>query len=244
MSHKQIGERVPKTSFKILTNKGLGDLCYSDVFEGKRIVVFSLPGAFTPTCSSTHLPTFEKLSSVFYKHGIDEIYCISVNDPFVMESWGKDQGVKNVKLLPDGNGDFTNQMGFLVDKRDLGFSDRSWRYAMVVNDGIIEALFVEPDKPGDPFEVSDAYTVLDHIAPDAIKPKDIALISKPGCSHCDRAKDLLLSKDLDFEEVKLGQNGLSLTSLYALTGNTTTPQIFINGDLIGGADDLEVYFKN
>lgn len=243
MDHKKTGESVPKTNFKTLTSKGLEDLCYSDVFEGKRVVVFSLPGAFTPTCSATHLPTFEKLSSVFYKHGIDDIYCISVNDPFVMDSWGKDQRIKNVKLLPDGNGDFTNQMGFLVDKRDLGFSNRSWRYAMVVNDGVIEALFVEPDKPGDPFEVSDAHTVLDHIAPDAIKPCDITLISKPGCSHCDRAKELLASKELEFEEIKLGEGGLSLSSLHALTGNSTTPQIFIDGDLIGGADDLEIHLK-
>lgn len=243
MEHKQVGDFVPKTTFKTLSDKGLADLSYGEVFEGKRVVVFSLPGAFTPTCSSTHLPTFERLAPVFNKHGIDDIYCISVNDPFVMSSWAKDQNAKNVKLLPDGNGDFTNQMGFLVDKKDLGFGDRSWRYAMVVNDGKIEALFVEPQKPGDPFEVSDAHTVLDYIAPNAEKPKDITVISKPGCSHCERARQLLKSKGIDFEEVKLGQDGLSLASLSALTGRSTTPQVFVNGSLVGGADDLEEYLK-
>lgn len=243
MDHRQVGESVPKTNFKILSGSGLSDLSYADVFEGKRVVVFSLPGAFTPTCSSTHLPTFERLAPVFNKHGIDDIYCVSVNDPFVMSSWAKDQGAKNVKLLPDGNGDFTNQMGFLVDKQDLGFGNRSWRYAMVVNDGEIEALFVEPQKPGDPFEVSDAHTVLAYVAPDAEKPKDISIVTKPGCSHCDRAKSLLKEKGLDYEEIKLGENGLSLSSLSALTGRSTTPQIFVNGTLIGGADDLEDYLK-
>lgn len=244
MNHKQIGESVPQTSFKILTSKGLEDLEYASVFQDKRVVVFSLPGAFTPTCSSTHLPTFEKLAHLFYENGIDDIYCISVNDPFVMDSWAKDQGAKNVKLLPDGNGDFTNKMGFLVDKQDLGFGNRSWRYAMVVNDGVIEALFVEPQKPGDPFEVSDAHTVLEYIAPNASKPRDITIISKPGCSHCERARQALSSKGLHFEEVKLGEGGLSLASLSALTGKSTTPQIFVDGELIGTADDLEEYLRN
>lgn len=244
MEHKQIGDNVPETHFKILSGSGLSDLTYSDVFDKKRVIIFSLPGAFTPTCSSTHLPTFERLAPVFKKHGIDDIYCISVNDPFVMASWAKDQGAKNVKMLPDGNGDFTSQMGFLVDKKDLGFGNRSWRYAMVVNNGEIEALFVEPQKPGDPFEVSDAHTVLKYIAPDAEKPRDITIITKPGCSHCDRAKQLLTDIGLGFEEVKLGSNGLSLASLSALTGRSTTPQIFVDGNLIGGADDLEEYLDS
>lgn len=244
MKHRQVGESVPKTSFKILSAKGLEDLEYSSVFEGKRVVVFSLPGAFTPTCSSTHLPTFEKLAHLFYENDVDDIYCISVNDPFVMDSWAKDQGAKNVKLLPDGNGDFTNKMGFLVDKQDLGFGNRSWRYAMVVNNGVIEALFVEPQKPGDPFEVSDAHTVLEYIAPNASKPRDITVISKPGCSHCERARQALASKGLHFEEIKLGEGGLSLASLSALTGKSTTPQVFVDGELVGTADDLEEYLRD
>lgn len=243
MNHKQIGEQVPQVNFKILGSDGLSELAYSDVFAKKKVVIFSLPGAYTPTCSSQHLPDYERLSSVYKENGIDDIYCISVNDPFVMDSWAKDQQAKSVKLLPDGNGEFTSKMGFLVDKSDLGFGPRSWRYAMVVNNGVIEALFVEPQKPGDPFEVSDAYTVLDHIAPGAEKPKSVTVFSKPGCTHCNRAKDLLASKGLGFEEVKLSENGLSLATLAAVTGQKTTPQIYIDGVRIGGADELENYLK-
>ena len=243
MNPKKPGQRVPQTSFKFVSGSGLKELDYKDVFDGKRVIVFSLPGAFTPTCSSQHLPDYEKLHPVFRRHGIDDIYCVSVNDPFVMASWAKDQGSKAVKLLPDGNGEFTNGMGYLVDKADLGFGRRSWRYAMVVNDGIIEKVFEEPDKPGDPFEVSDAHTVLSYVAPDAEKPKNITIFSKPGCSHCQRARDLLGDLGLAYEEVKLGESGLSLSTLAAVTGQPKTPQIYINGDRIGGADELESYLS-
>ena len=140
------------------------DRTTQDLFGGKRIVVFSLPGAFTPTCSSTHLPRYEQLSGDICAEGVDGIYCISVNDAFVMFQWGKAQGAENVFLLPDGNGEFTRKMGMLVDKSNLGFGMRSWRYSMLVNDLEIEKIFVEPDFgdncPTDPFEVSDADTML------------------------------------------------------------------------------------
>lgn len=243
MTYKKIGENVPKNSFKILTSKGLSELNYKTIFENKRVVVFALPGAFTPTCSSKHLPDYERLHSVFKENGIDDIYCVSVNDPFVMDAWAKDQGAKNVKLLPDGNAEFTDGMGLLVDKSDLGFGPRSWRYAMVVNNGVIEDLFIEPSKPGDPFEVSDAQTVLDSIAPNANKPKRVTLFTKANCIHCSRAKELLASKGYEFEEVYLGGNGLSLSTLSAVTGRDTTPQVYIDGEHIGGADELENYFS-
>jgi peroxiredoxin (alkyl hydroperoxide reductase subunit C) len=135
-----------------------------EIFQGRRVIVFALPGAFTPTCSSTHLPRFEELYEEFKAKGIDEIYCLSVNDAFVMFQWAKALGIKKVKMLPDGNGDFTRKMGMLVKKENLGFGMRSWRYAMVVNDGEIEETFVEPEYddncPTDPFTVSDADTVL------------------------------------------------------------------------------------
>lgn len=115
----------------------------ADYFSGKRVVLFSLPGAFTPTCSTYQLPTFEKLYDEFKALGIDEIYCISVNDAFVMNAWGKAQSIKNVKLIPDGSGEFTRKMGMLVAKDNLGFGMRSWRYAAVVNDGVIEQWFEE-----------------------------------------------------------------------------------------------------
>jgi thioredoxin-dependent peroxiredoxin len=169
-------EKVPNVVFKTrVRDESVGgpnpfrwqDCTSEEIFGGKRIVVFSLPGAFTPTCSSTHLPRYEELYDEFKSLGIDEIYCISVNDAFVMFQWGKNMGAEKVKLLPDGNGEFTRKMGMLVDKSNLGFGLRSWRYSMVVNDGAIEKVFAEPGHSDncetDPFEVSDADTMLAYL---------------------------------------------------------------------------------
>ena len=146
------------------------DVNSEDVFAGKKIVVFALPGAFTPTCSSTHLPGYEDRYQELLDAGIDEVYCLSVNDAFTMFQWGIHQGVKNVQLLPDGNGDFSRLMGMLVRKDDLGFGLRSWRYSMMVDNGEIKHLFSEAGKqdnsPTDPFEVSDALTMLNAIKSD------------------------------------------------------------------------------
>ncbi len=143
------------------------DRTSDELFGGRRIVLFALPGAFTPTCSSTHLPRYDQLYDAFTETGIDEIYCLSVNDAFTMFQWGKQLGVEKVKLLPDGNGEFTRKMGMLVSKENLGFGMRSWRYALVAKDGEIEKLFIEPDYgdncPSDPFTVSDADTVLAYL---------------------------------------------------------------------------------
>jgi len=135
-----------------------------DLFKGKKIVLFSLPGAFTPTCTSKQLPGFENNYNEFKKHFIDEIYCISVNDTFVMNAWAHNENLKNVKVIPDGSGQFTRQMGMLVDKDNKGFGYRSWRYAMIVNDGIIEKIFEEPGKSDnfgeDPYGESSPENVL------------------------------------------------------------------------------------
>ncbi|MCG8419873.1 MAG: peroxiredoxin [Proteobacteria bacterium] len=143
------------------------DLATADVFSGKRVVLFALPGAFTPTCSSTHLPGYEAHHDEILALGVDRVICLSVNDAFTMFQWGKRLGADKVFLLPDGNGEFTRKMGMLVDKSNLGFGYRSWRYSMVVNDGVIEAMFVEPgfadNCPTDPFEVSDVDTMLEYL---------------------------------------------------------------------------------
>lgn len=143
------------------------DQTTEEIFGGKRVVLFALPGAFTPTCSSTHLPRYEALFEEFKQAGIDEIICLSVNDAFVMFQWGRHLGAKNVRLLPDGNGEFTRKMGMLVEKCNLGFGMRSWRYALIANDLEIEKVFIEPDFgdncPTDPFTVSDADTVLNYL---------------------------------------------------------------------------------
>ena len=139
----------------------------ADLFAGKKVVVFSLPGAFTPTCSSNHLPRYEELYSEFQAEGVDAIICVSVNDAFVMYQWGKQVGSDKVFLLPDGNGEFSRKMGMLVDKSNVGFGMRSWRYSMLVDDGKIEKVFTEAEFgdncPIDPFEVSDADTMLAHL---------------------------------------------------------------------------------
>ena len=167
---------VPQAKFQTrVRNESLGgdnpyewkELSTDDVFKGKKVVVFSLPGAFTPTCSTSHLPRYEALYEEFKAQGVDAIVCVSVNDAFVMFQWGKNQEAKNVFLLPDGNGEFTRKMGMLVDKSNVGFGMRSWRYAMVVDDSKISKMFVEDgfcdNNGGDPFEVSDADTVLKYL---------------------------------------------------------------------------------
>lgn len=143
------------------------DRTSDEIFSGRRVIVFGLPGAFTPTCSSTHLPRFEELHDQFIELGIDEIICLSVNDAFVMFQWGRHQGVEKVTLLPDGSGAFTDGLGMLVKKDNLGFGQRSWRYSMLVENGEIVELFEEPGKgddvDGDPFEVSDADHMLETV---------------------------------------------------------------------------------
>jgi len=143
------------------------DRTTQEIFGGKRTIVFSLPGAFTPTCSTSHLPRYEELYDEFMALGVDQIICLSVNDAFVMYQWGKNMGASRVMLLPDGNGEFTRKMGMLVDKSNLGFGMRSWRYSMFVNDSMIEKMFVEPEYgdncPTDPFEVSDADTMMAYL---------------------------------------------------------------------------------
>ncbi|MEB3343051.1 peroxiredoxin [Okeania sp.] len=172
MAIEQVPDVVFKTRVRDESVEGPNPFRWQDkttqeIFGGKRVVLFALPGAFTPTCSSTHLPRYEELYDEFKAQGIDEIICLSVNDAFVMFKWGQQQGAKNVFLLPDGNGEFSRKMGMLVDKSNIGFGMRSWRYAMVVNDCKIEKMFVEPgfaDNYGDdPFEVSDADTVLAYL---------------------------------------------------------------------------------
>ncbi len=143
------------------------DKTTADYFAGKRVVLFSLPGAFTPTCSTYQLPGFEENFDKFREHGIDDIYCMSVNDAFVMNKWAEMQGIKNVKVIPDGSGEFTRRIGMLVCKDNLGFGMRSWRYAAIVNDGVIEAWFEEPglcDNHGeDPYGESSPENLLSYL---------------------------------------------------------------------------------
>jgi glutaredoxin-like protein len=234
------GSRVPDVSFKTRRDGQWVELSTRELFDGKTVVVFSLPGAYTPTCSSSHLPRYNELVPTFKAHGVDDVVCISVNDGFVMSEWAQSQQAEHITMVPDGNGEFTQAMGMLVDKRELGFGMRSWRYSMLVRDGVIEKMFIEPDKEGDPFEVSDADTMLRHIAPDARPPESVTLFTKAGCPHCARAKAMLREAGLAYEEVSLG-HGVSSSTLQAVAGASTTPQVFIGGKRIGGADELRDY---
>ncbi|AGA65045.1 hypothetical protein B488_10530 [Liberibacter crescens BT-1] len=160
--HTRVEEKVNNnTAFSWAT------LSTDDYFSGKKVVLFSLPGAFTPTCSTYQFPDFEKLAGEFRAEGIDEIYCISVNDAFVMNAWGKSQNLKNVKLIPDGSGEFTRKMGMLVYKDNVGFGLRSWRYAAIVNDRVIEHWFEEEgfadNCPTDPYGVSSPQNILKYL---------------------------------------------------------------------------------
>lgn len=237
------GQHVPNVIFKTREGSHWKDVSTSDIFKGKTVIVFSLPGAYTPTCSSSHVPRYNELAPVFKENGVDAVVCMSVNDAFVMDAWGKDQNAVNVRFIPDGNGEFTEAMGFLVDKSDIGFGSRSWRYSMLVKDGLITKVFAEPDVAGDPFEVSDADTMLHHINPHAKEPDFVTVFTREGCPHCIRAKEILQDRGIPFEEIKTGQGtGISSRTLRATTGRSTVPQIFIGGKHIGGRDDLEKYF--
>jgi len=235
------GQKVPSVTFPIRVNDDWSKRDTQEIFAGKTVVVFSLPGAFTPTCSSSHLPRYNELASKFSENGVDEILCVSVNDTFVMNAWAAAQDAENISFIPDGNGDFTDGMGLLVEKNEIGFGKRSWRYSMLVKDGVIEKMFIEPDLPGDPFEVSDADTMLAYINPEAVQSAQVSLFTKPGCPHCARAKALLAQQGLQYEELSLG-NEISISAMRAITNADTVPQVFIDGQHIGGADDLEKHF--
>lgn len=242
MFENREGQKAPAATFRTRENHDWVPVTSEELFAGKTVIVFSLPGAFTPTCSSSHVPRFNQLQPVFKQHGVDEIVCMSVNDAFVMNEWKDEQDAENIRFIPDGNGEFTDGMGLLVDKEDLGFGKRSWRYSMLVKDGVIEKMFIEPNVPGDPYEVSDADTMLDYIAPNAAKPLDVTVMSRKGCPFCAKAKGMLKDAGIEFEELLLGRDYTDRT-LRAVASAETVPQIFINGKQIGGSEALEAWME-
>jgi glutaredoxin-like protein len=238
MTPNHESRRIPQVTFRTRANNDWKNVTSDDVFKGKTVAVFSLPGAFTPTCSATHLPRYNELAPAFFANGVDAIVCVSVNDAFVMNEWASHQECDNVIMLPDGNGEFTDGMGMLVDKAELGFGKRSWRYSMLVKDGVVQKIFIEPQKPGDPFEVSDADTMLAYLAPKAKKPDQVAILTREGCGSCARAKQLLKDLGYDYAEVSLDHRNRSRI-VGAITGAGTVPQVFVNGARIGGLEELE-----
>ncbi|PID45990.1 MAG: glutathione peroxidase [Proteobacteria bacterium] len=243
MFENKEGQLVPQVTFRVYQDNQWKGISTDDIFKNRRVIVFSLPGAFTPTCSSAHVPRFNQLAPVFRANGVDEIVCISVNDTFVMNEWSADQHAENITFLPDGNGEFTDGMGLLVDKAELGFGKRSWRYSMLVNDGRIEKMFIEPDLPGDPFEVSDADTMLQYIAPEKPVPASVSVFTRPGCAYCAKAKSMLKEAGYSYEELLLNRDYTDLT-LRAISNSSSVPQVFVDGQLIGGSEQLEAWLAN
>ncbi len=234
------GKKVPNVTFHTRKDNAWVDVTTDDLFKGKTVVVFSLPGAFTPTCSSTHVPRYNQLADALKANGVDDIICMSVNDTFVMNEWKAAQEADKITFIPDGNGEFTQGMGLLVDKDNLGFGKRSWRYSMLVKDGTVVKMFIEPEKDGDPFEVSDADTMLNYVAPKANKPLDVTVFTRLGCPFCAKAKVLLKEKGIAFDELILNKDYRNVT-LRAVAGQDSVPQVFINGQHIGGSDKLEAW---
>lgn len=236
------GSAVPRVTFKVLRNGQLTSVNSDDIFKGRRVVLFALPGAYTPTCSTGHVPRFVELAPELHKQGVDEVVCLSVNDPFVMDAWQREQNAMALTFLPDAEGAFTSEMGMLVDKSAAGLGKRSWRYSMLVNDGRIEKMFIEPDnKGGDPFEVSDADTTLAYLDPSR-KLGSVTMFARHGCPFCERAHRMLEERGIAHERIYLGE-GVSMSSVRAATGAAKVPQVFIAGKLIGGSDALEKYLK-
>jgi len=242
MLENREGQAIPDVTFRTRQNHEWVDVNSREYFAHKTVAVFALPGAFTPTCSSTHVPRYNQLTPLLKQNGVDEVVCISVNDAFVMQQWQQEQEAERLTFIPDGNGDFSRGMGMLVEKNDLGFGERSWRYSMLVKDGVIEKMFIEPDVPGDPFEVSDADTLLAYLAPQAEKPLDVAVFSREGCPFCLRAKAMLSDAGIDYQELVLNRDFKEAT-IRAVSGQSSVPQVFVNGEYIGGSEAVEAWIQ-
>lgn len=225
------GQSVPEVLFHLRDETAWKKVSTRDLFAGRTVVAFALPGAFTPTCSSRHVPRFQELADSFAKLGVDQIVCLAVNDAFVMDAFREAEGATRILFVGDGNGDFARAMGMLVDDSAIGFGKRSRRYSMLVRDGVITKMFVEQEGPGDPFAVSDADTMLHHLG--GVAPNDVLMFTRKGCSHCLRARQALAAAGLPFAELPT-----SPRILRALPGERTTPQVFVDGKHIGGADEL------
>jgi glutaredoxin-like protein len=237
----RLGTQIPDVELAQLVDAKVVRVRSSDLFRGRKVVLFALPGAFTPTCSSEHVPGYVRMRRQLQDAGVAEVICLSVNDPYVMEAWQRAEKAQSLRFMSDPYGEFSAAMGMLVENRDAALGKRSWRYSLLADNGAIEALFIERDGPGDPFEVSGAETMLKHLKPDYEAPRPALLLARHGCPHCARAKQLLTARGIPFEAVHLSEE-FTMQGVKAASGAATVPQVFIDGRLIGGADQLEQYF--
>jgi peroxiredoxin/glutaredoxin len=236
------GTRIPVLELSQLSDGKVQRVSTTDLFGGRRVILFALPGAFTPTCSTAHVPGYVAHMRDFKEAGIDDVICLSVNDPFVMEAWQRSEKAEGVHFVADAFADFTRAMGMSVDHRDAFLGTRSWRYSMLVKDGVIEKMFIEPDVPGDPFEVSDAETMLQHLDPDRKTLGPMFMFARHGCPFCARAKAMLEERRIPFEAVHLGEE-LTMQGVKAAAGVAKVPQVFIDGKLIGGSEELAAFLE-
>lgn len=232
MFEDKTGHYVPQVTFRMWENGHWVFKNSDHFFRNKRVILFALPGAFTPVCSIMHLPSYNDLYDTFRENGIDDVYCLSVNDSFVMEAWKKAGKISKITMLPDAEGEFTKKMGFMLNTQEMCLGERSWRYSMIVNNCVIEKMFIEPAGQGtDPYGQSSAETMLKFLNPEARVPDSVAIFSSHGCVECEEVKELLKSRHLPFDELFLDDH-FTIRTVKALSGSTYLPQIFVNGKRI------------
>jgi peroxiredoxin/glutaredoxin len=236
------GSRVPDVELAELADGQVKKYGSRDLFGGRKVILFALPGAFTPTCSTAHVPGYVAHLREFREAGVDDVVCLSVNDPFVMEAWQRSEKAQGIHFVADPFAEFTRAMGMAVEHRDAGLGTRSWRYSMLVDDGVIGKMFIEPDVPGDPFEVSDADTMLKHVRPGRKAIGPVLMLARQGCPYCAKAKQMLSDRGIAFDAVYLGDE-LTMQGVKAAAGVAKVPQVFVDGKRIGGSDQLAEFLS-
>jgi len=237
-----IGQGVPRAQLAELRQGRVHHVASDEIFAGRRVLVFALPGAFTPTCSSAHVPGYVARLNDFRDAGIDEVICLSVNDPYVMDAWQRAERAEGIRFLADPAAEFAQAIGLTTSNNEKGLGVRSRRYSMLVDKGTIATLFVEEDRPDDPLEVSDAETMWRYWRPNEKGRGSAFLFGRHGCPHCARAEDLLKRHGITHDSIYLGED-LTMLGVRAATGATTLPQVFIEGKLVGGAEQLAKYLS-
>lgn len=236
------GQRVPRVDLAEMDDGKVRIVSSDELFRARRVILFALPGAFTPTCSTAHVPGYMALLYEFKAAGIAEVICLSVNDPYVMQAWQQSEKAQGLHFLADPYAEFTKAMGMDIEHRESLLGTRSWRYSMLVDDGVIEKMFIEPQEGDDPFEVSNAETMLEYLRPNLKVIGPVLVLARHGCPYCQRAKALLQERGISFDAVYVGE-GLTMQGVKAASGRATVPQVFIAGRLVGGSDQLAEFLE-
>jgi peroxiredoxin/glutaredoxin len=233
-------KRVPSAELAELRQGRVQHFRSDALFADRRVILFALPGAFTPTCSTAHVPGYLARLNDFRDSGADEVVCLSVNDPYVMDAWQRAEKAQGIRFVSDWQAGFTRAMGLAVTNDDKGLGIRSRRYSMLVDEGTIKLIFIEEDRPDDPFEVSDAETMWRSWRPNQKGRGSAFMFGRHGCPYCARAEEVLNRHGIAHDTVYLGES-LTMLGVQAATGATTLPQVFIEGKLVGGAEQLAKY---